>query len=667
MVSTQQKQKPKRLIDKSQTAMPKQEDISALKKKIAQLEHENAQNRMYLDAIYQYSDAGVFVVDVIDEEKFIFASISPAHERLTGLRADQVVGKTPQELHPYLPQESIDYILQLYKTCVASKKATETEGIGIVNNKKEWWLTRIHPSLNAKGKVDRLIGIGIIITKRKEAEDELKKSQEKIRSILETVPDIVLQITPTGIIEFINRTQPGFDKEAVVGSNVLDWFPQSGREKFSKAMQACLNTGDFVDLELHEGFGPNNQPAWYHSRFGPIIKEGEVMALTVVATDVTEHVLAQQNHVRIQRLQATGELSAGVSHNLNNLLTGILGPATLLKNMIDDPDQCTEIETIIDAGIRAQELVHRLHESTRESNQTTSQAVDINALIENAVRATRPKWKDKPEAQGLAIDITTNLNDKPYVAGTESEFYDIVVNLIFNAVEAMPTGGHISISTQTTNTQVQIIIQDTGQGMDAHTQKRIFEPFFTTRVDVGSGLGLSTVYNTLKRWQGHIEVASTPNKGTTFTIHLPLTSPPTSQTTQTTSPLQATTTPARILIVDDDANVSRVLSRLLTPHQVDIQSNPLTVRDQFRANTYDLIFIDQGMPKLPGNQLAAHLRQLDPAPALILITGWELNIQAPEFSAFDFQLQKPFGDMESLLKIVSQAIAICHERRQNTQ
>ena len=236
--------------------------------------------------------------------------------------------------------------------------------------------------------------------------------------------------------------------------------------------------------------------------------------------EISERKRVEQELVRSQRLRAVGELSAGISHNLNNILTGILGPAMLLEIMELSDEAREEVTHILNAGNRAKDLVRRLHLTTRGAQLDTPQAVDVNTIIKEAILITQPRWKDETESKGQRITLNQNINPVPPVKGTPAGLLDLMINFLFNAIDALPHGGEINISTKQMNSKVWITIQDTGIGMDVETQKRIFEPFFTTKANIGTGLGLATAYNTIEKWGGTVDVTSQPERGTTFVVKL---------------------------------------------------------------------------------------------------------------------------------------------------
>ena len=378
--------------------------------------------------------------------------------------------------------------------------------------------------------------------------------------------------------------------------------------------------------------------------------------------EMAERRRMEQELVRTQRLRAAGELSAGVSHNLNNILTSVLGPAQLLTRKTDDPEILREAEDIITAARRARDLVHRLHLSVRGEEEDQLQAVAVADVIREVVQVTRPRWKDEPQSRGTTIEVVLELEETSAIRGTSSRLHDIVTNLLLNAVDAMPDGGTITIRTQVVDEGVQLVFSDTGTGMDEDTRSRVFEPFFTTKMDVGSGLGLSTVHGTVTRWGGRIDVESAPGEGTTFTLVLPVWGEPEAREAgadTAAGPVRS----GRVLIVEDDEDVATLLVRLLSEtHSVEWVSGGRQALERLVAGRYDAVLVDLGMAGMAGDEVARRLRQVDAVVATVLITGWELGPADPRREAFDYQLQKPFDDLDEVGRVVAEAIGL-HDAR----
>ncbi|MDP6777314.1 MAG: ATP-binding protein, partial [Candidatus Latescibacteria bacterium] len=395
-------------------------------------------------------------------------------------------------------------------------------------------------------------------------------------------------------------------------------------------------------------------------------RERRIQGFSGVARDTTQRKLMEQELVRLERLRALGEMSAGVSHNLNNILTGILGPAEFLRASTDDPNILTHVGTIRSSAERAATLVGRLHRAVRREEQGRPAPVEVNEVMEEVVEATRPRWADEAQAQGIAIEVQPDLGDVPQILGTRTGLHDILASLLSNSVDAMPKGGTISIVTRETGDSVTVTVRDTGVGMDRETQRRVFEPFFTTKAEVGTGLGLSTAYNTVSRWGGTMEVESAPGKGTTFTIQLPAWRKPRGAESGESSDGPAER--GRIVIVEDQEVVCELLSSFLShDHTVETFLDGPTALSRFEPGAYDIALIDLGMPGMPGDQVAREMKKADPSLVAVLVTGWEIEESDPRSSPFDLRLQKPFTRLADLEAVVAQAFEIRDRRKRGDE
>jgi len=435
-----------------------------------------------------------------------------------------------------------------------------------------------------------------------------------------------------------------------------------------------LLAGDgFVSAEIAIGEGPERR--YCDLRIMPLFDRQRLSGRLLVLRDITEHKRTDEIMIRAQRLSAAGELSLGISHNLNNILTGILTPAQLLREAgLQDPEMNQRLETIVASARRARDLIQRLGRTVREGKEEALQPVAVATAVAEAVQGARPRWHDEAGSRGVAIRVTTDLEELPPLAGSPSGLHDILLNLLFNAVDAMPAGGEIFIRARSASPAVQLSVSDTGVGMDEQTRRRIFEPFFTTKTDVGTGLGLATAYATVVRWGGTIEVASEPGQGTTFTLTLPTWNgplpaadpppePSPSAASQPAVPIVPAppkrTGPMRILLVEDEAITGLVLADSLRQegHQVDAFLSSEEALQSFQPGQYDLIMVDLGIPDLSGDQLAQRLKQRDGRLAAVLLTGWHLQEDDPRLAPFEIYIQKPF-DVRRVRRAVYSALEL---------
>ena len=409
------------------------------------------------------------------------------------------------------------------------------------------------------------------------------------------------------------------------------------------------------ELYLSELFQNNSTPS------------GRLIALR----DITERKRAEEELIQAGRLRAAGELSLGVSHNLNNILTGIIGPASALAERSEnDRETRQQLQAILTSAERARDLVQRLGQTARD-RESQLQPVAVNQIAEEAIRGAQPRWQDEAQAAGRSIEVVTDWGEVPPATANRAEFYDALLNLLINAIDALPEGGRIEVRSRTKDDTVILQIADNGIGMDDETRQRLFEPFFTTKVHVGTGLGLSTAYTAVQHWGGQIEVESTLGVGTTFTLLLPIWRGPLPEEPSEKTAASTDTSPighAHILVAEDEAIIAMMLLSQLRKegHQPEHAQNGDEARALFATGRFQLAILDLGMPGVPGDQLAREFHAVDPHLVTILATGWKLESSDPRRQAADLYLQKPFATTR-IQQVVAAALILHADRITSTQ
>ncbi len=341
----------------------------------------------------------------------------------------------------------------------------------------------------------------------------------------------------------------------------------------------------------------------------------------------------QEQIIKQERLRALGLMAGGIAHDFNNALTMMLGYGELLHPWVEQHGserEVTYLDHMVSAARDATHVVSRLREFYRPAeNNEIRVPVDLNHVATQVVSLTSPKWKGKCRAEGVQIQVLTELATIPAIAGNAAEVREVLTNLVFNAVDAMPVGGTITIATAERGGDVVISVTDTGVGMTEQERERCLEPFFTTKGEQGTGLGLSVVYGIIQRHGGRIEITSQKGLGTTFEIHFSAT---TMQAVAPTPTLVKINRPLRVLIVDDQEVICELIAEQLTG---DGHSTASSVRgdealDLFRTDAFDLVITDQSMPGMSGAQLAGALKLLSPEIPIILLTGFGDEMQATQ-------------------------------------
>ena len=354
---------------------------------------------------------------------------------------------------------------------------------------------------------------------------------------------------------------------------------------------------------------------------------------------------AQEYMVRSEKLRALGEMAGGVAHDFNNILTVILGRAQLAIETVDDPVLKKSLTAIEQAAIDGASTVRSLQEFTRVRKDRITDPVNINHMVMSALQMAEPRLKESREKDGVAIEVSTELNVTESVLGDIAELREALINIIFNAVDAMPEGGKLSMKAWREDRQVVLSIADTGAGMSDETKVNIFDPYFTTKGPSGMGLGLSMAYGIITRHGGDISVESSLGEGTTFYISLPLGGED-MQNGSSSDSLNAAEK-AKILLVDDDPNVNEVLELMLSQigYEVTAVSHGQEAINLFMQGYYDLVITDLGMPDVSGWDVAEAIKQKSPETPVVLITGWGVQVDSAQKDkvGVDGVIAKPFS------------------------
>jgi signal transduction histidine kinase len=347
---------------------------------------------------------------------------------------------------------------------------------------------------------------------------------------------------------------------------------------------------------------------------------------------LTELRSTQEHVVKQERLSALGMMAGGIAHDFNNALTMVLGYGELLLPHILEHSPEREISYLrhmIGAAEDATHVVSRLREFYRPATcNDLRMPVDLNEIAEQAVSLTSPKWKGRSRADGVQIEVQTDLRANAPIAGNAAELREVLTNLIFNAVDAMPSGGLITVCTGVHDDGLIVSVSDSGIGMSDEDRARCLEPFFTTKGERGTGLGLSVVYGIVQRHGGTIDISSEVGRGTTFSIILPA----------TTNEMETSAVVAearvdrslRILVADDQEVICELIAEYLRAdgHEVTVALDGREALVKFDRDHFDMVVTDQSMPGLSGEQLARAINEIAPGKPVILLTGFGDEMQA---------------------------------------
>jgi signal transduction histidine kinase/ActR/RegA family two-component response regulator len=374
---------------------------------------------------------------------------------------------------------------------------------------------------------------------------------------------------------------------------------------------------------------------------------------------------AQQAVVQQERLRALGQMASGVAHDINNALSPISAYSELLLSTLPDladaPRQ--RLQRIRQAADDVAQIVARMREFyRRDLDPGQLGKVNINKAIEEVIELTRPRWRDLAQRQGISIHIKFELeSNPPTLVCNASELREALTNVVFNAVDALPQGGVITLVSRSFSRpgsleggkpqqELQIEVRDNGVGMDEKVRQHCLEPFFSTKQTTGgTGLGLAMVYGMVKRHDGAIEIESTLNHGTCVRLIFPVQE----RATPSARPQPAPPEPCRslrILCIDDEPELRQLMHDVLEVHhhKVTVASGGREGLELFRSNLrgrepYEMVITDLGMPEMDGHHVARAIKAESPRTPVIMLTGWGTMMQAEGESApeVDAVLSKP--------------------------
>jgi PAS domain S-box-containing protein len=361
-----------------------------------------------------------------------------------------------------------------------------------------------------------------------------------------------------------------------------------------------------------------------------------------------------------EKMRTLGQLAGGIVHTLSNFLSAILGRAQLLKTKLTDESLLKEIELIEKAGQDASRVISRLREFSKPRTHPNLIPLDLANIIEDALEITKSKWKDEAELKGVKYEIVKDFPEDRLMGITNaSELREAIVNIILNAIEAMPNGGKLTVGIYNINNEkVAIYISDTGIGMDSETMARIFEPFFTTKGSSGTGLGLSIAYEIIKSHNGEILVESELGKGSKFIIVLPASREKVYERVterKETEKVQK----LNVLLVEDDESVLYLLRDIFTGLGCKIAEamDGKKALEYVKVHEFDLVVTDLALPDFSGWVIAKEVKDKNANTPVIMLTGWGIDITVNDAKkrGVDYLITKPF-ELDELLLIVNNAI-----------
>jgi PAS domain S-box-containing protein len=516
--------------------------------------------------------------------------------------------------------------------------------------------------------------------------EALEESERAYRDLFDNAQDLVFTTDLQHQILTVNKAGLaflGYERDELHGRSLFDLVAPAQRVRVSETVQGVepgaprpLVEAALLRCQKTEAGATSEATFEILSRW--IVAGGVPIGIHAIGRDITQRREREQATIRFreqlaqaEKLRALGEMAAGVAHNFNNLLTVVVGNAELISLHEDVPEPIRQdTQRILESARRCSAIVRRVQTFGRPIDMADISHVDLCQVTRDIVDMTSPKWRTGPELAGHTVSVELDLQPVPPILSQGSAWEEILSNLIFNAVDAMPEGGVITLSTRLEDEpdgdMVTVRVKDTGTGMDEETRRRIFEPFFSTKQEtVGTGLGLSTVWGLVSTLGGTVTVESTTGVGTTFTMRMPvpMVDAPDSVGKAITP---ATVKGLRILVVDDEPRVLELLPPILAGHLVDTAAHGGEGLKRLSEADYDIVLSDWVMAEASGLEVAAEARSRNPDTVIVLMTGWDPEGGARDQRAIDLRLTKPF-EREDVERVLHEAVTLWRQRQAGTQ
>ncbi len=509
-----------------------------------------------------------------------------------------------------------------------------------------------------------LRGDGYEVEVAKDAEAAKTLLQERVFDVV--VSDIVLpRISGVDLLHFIREAAPHVQVIMMTGEPTVETSTEAVRARAADYLTKPVSKNAILRSVRHAVRVKDleEQNRQYQKELERLV-EDRTAELSETNRRLKESIetltQTQQQVVQNERLSALGQMASGISHDFNNVLMPILGFSDFLlthHDMLGDNADLPEyLETINAAARDAREIVRRLREFYAPPSDLETTVVNLNRLIKHVLELSEPRWRSQAQAHGRPIDVECDLPEFPILEANESQLCEVFMNLVINAVDAMPEGGVLRFSGRSDTEWATIEVGDGGTGMTPETLIHCLEPFFTTKKEHGTGLGLSLCHGIIKRHGGEMEVRSEEGEGTTMTVRLPLSRP--AQTQQAVdSPAKSArgADPLHVLCVDDE-KMSRILIETYLSdagHSVTHACSAEEAIGKLETERFGLVITDRAMPGIGGDEMAREVKRLQPDATVIMLTGFGnlMKAESERPEDVDELLAKPITQDELLAAV----------------
>ena len=592
-----------------------------------------ASERRFRSLVQNSSD---LVTIVAPDGTILYASDSA--ERIVGYTSSSLVGTS---LLGYLEQGDVGPVRGLLQN--GNGKPSVAGPIEFTLRRADGspvWLEAVGTNLLNDATIRGIVLNARDVSERKRADRALRESEERYRDLFDNASDLVCMAAPDGALLYVNKAWQegtGYSEDEIGQLELLDIVHPDSRPRYNAVVERVLQGErlDHVELILVPKIGA---PITVEGNLSCTFKDGQPSVVRGIYRDITERKRVEEQLRRAERMQAAGKLAGGVAHEVNNMMTGVIGFSEFLLRSFDPTDpRRGDVEEVIRAGTRAADVTRQLLAFTRQQF-LRPQVVQINTVVSEMEKMLR-----RSLGEDKLLDLRLS-PDAGQVRADRGQLEQVLINLVLNARDAVTAHGRVTVETANQvwdsayasrhdgveiplGRYVLLAVSDTGCGMEPEVQARIFEPFFTTKpIGQGTGLGLSTVYGIVKQSGGFVWVYSEPGEGSVFKVYLPEAKAGRVAEVPPEPAMPPRGGSETILVIEDEEIVRSLAARGLRDHGYTVieARNGVEAFEyiQEHPGTVDLLLSDVVMPEMGGRELAQKLMSLDPELPILFMSGY---------------------------------------------